>query len=86
MLKAVSTLDTCIEMAKNLGASSFNALSNSLQQHRDGIIAFCKYQISSGMLEGKNNLFRTLFRRAYGFRNKEFIRLIIYGTNQEYTF
>ncbi len=38
------------------------------------------------MLEGKNNLFRTLFRRAYGFRNKEFIRLIIYGTNQEYTF
>ncbi len=84
MPKAASMLDACIEMAKNVGASSFNALANSLQQHRDGIMAFCKYQISSGMLEGKNNRFRTLFRSAYGFRNLEFLRLMIFSTNRGY--
>ena len=48
-----------------------------LERHRDGILAYYDYRISTGPLEGVNNKIRTMQRQAYGFRDPEFLKLKI---------
>lgn len=49
--------------------------ADTLQTHRDGILAYYDYPISTGPLEGTNNKIKTMKRQAYGFRVKEFLKL-----------
>lgn len=42
-----------------------------------GILAYYDYPISTGPLEGTNNKIKTMKRQAYGFRDKEFLKLKI---------
>ncbi len=83
---ATNVLHRCISMARDVGLGSFHALLLTLEKHFDGIVALCEYRISTGPLEGKNNPFRVLSRCIYSFRNKGFIRLIIYCINLEFNF
>jgi transposase len=53
--------------------------ADTLQAHRDGILAYYDYAISTGPLEGTNNKIKTMKRQAYGFRDKEFFKLKIMG-------
>ena len=43
--------------------------------HREGILAYYEFPISTGPLEGTNNKIKTMKRQAYGFRDMEFLKL-----------
>ena len=50
-----------------------------IDRHWDGIAAYCRPEnkVSLGFVEGLNNKIRVLQRRAYGLRNKNYLRLKI---------
>jgi transposase len=56
--------------------------ARTLEEYRDGILAFYDYRISTGPLEGINNKIKTMKRQAYGFRDHEFFKLKILGLHQ----
>jgi transposase len=50
-----------------------------IEAHWDGIVAHCPLEnkVALGFVEGLNNKFRVLQRRAYGYRDEEYLRLKI---------
>ena len=43
-----------------------------LENHFEVIIAHATYRISSGKVEGTNNLIKTVRRKAYGYRDNDY--------------
>ncbi len=56
--------------------------ARTLAIHRRGLLAWYRYPISTGPLEGTNNKIRALTRQAYGFRDTEFFILRLYGLHE----
>ena len=75
-------LDSWIRRAKVSGVSMLVSFAATLEEHRDGILAYYDCRISTGPLEGTNNKIRTMQRQAYGFRDKEFFKLKIYALHE----
>jgi len=50
-----------------------------IAKHWDGIVSYCEpgNQVALGFVEGLNNKIRTIQKRAYGFRDEEYLRLKI---------
>ena len=50
-----------------------------IERHWDGIASYChpENKVSLGMVEGLNNKIRVLQRRAYGYRDEEYLKLKI---------
>ena len=50
-----------------------------VEAHWDGIVSYCheENKVALGFVEGLNNKIRTLQRRAYGFRDEDYLRLKI---------
>ena len=50
-----------------------------IESHWDGIASYChpENKVSLGLVEGVNNKIRVLQRRAYGYRDEEYLRLKI---------
>jgi transposase len=57
----------------------FQKFATMVATHWDGIEAYCheENKVSLGFVEGFNNKIRTIQRRAYGFRDEEYLRLKI---------
>jgi len=57
----------------------FERFANMVAAHWDGIEAYCheENKVPLGLVEGLNNKFRAIQRRAYGFRDEEYLRLKI---------
>jgi transposase len=55
----------------------FEDFAAMVERHWDGIISYCDpdNKVSLGFMEGLNNKIRVIQRRAYGIRNKEYLRL-----------
>ena len=70
-------LDSWIEMAKASGISMLEKFAKTLTKHRDGVLAYFDYPITTGPLEGINNKIKTMKRQAYGYRDLEFFKLKI---------
>ncbi len=65
---------------KRANISNVNMLvkfAKTLEKHKEGILSYYDYQISTGPLEGTNNKIKTMKRQSYGFRDKEFFKLKI---------
>jgi transposase len=75
-------MDSWISMAKESGISMLSKFAKTLDKHREGILAFYDYRISTGPLEGTNNKIKTMKRQAYGFRNHEFFKLKIMALHE----
>jgi transposase len=56
--------------------------AKTLEDHQEGILNYYHYPISTGPLEGTNNKIQTMKRQAYGFRDKEFLKLKILGIHE----
>lgn len=65
---------TCIRMLMSF--------AKTLAAHREGILAWYDYPISTGPLEGTNNKIKTMKRQAYGFRDHEFFILKIMAIHE----
>ncbi len=50
-----------------------------IERHWDGIAAYCRpeHEVSVGVVEGLNNKSRVLQRRAYSYRDEEYLKLKI---------
>ncbi|MHB2019295.1 MAG: ISL3 family transposase [Candidatus Xenobia bacterium] len=57
-------------------------LADTLEAHRDGILAWYDHGISNGPLEGTNNKIKTMQRQAYGFRDMEYFKLRILAIHE----
>ena len=53
-------------------------LAMSIRNRIEGIIESVRQRVTSGYAEGLNNKIRTAFRRAYGFKAKEYRDTMIY--------
>ena len=80
--RASTFLDDWIARARCSGIAMLKAFSRTIERHRDGILAYFDYQISTGPLEGTNNKIKTLQKQAYGFRDTEFFKLKIYALHE----
>ena len=70
-------LDDWIRRAEASNIAMLQRFAATLREHKNGILAYYDYRISTGPLEGVNNKIRTLQRQAYGFRDLAFFKLKI---------
>ena len=70
--KASWFLDYWCQLAIESGLEPVIKFAQMLQNHREGIINHCHYQISTSKLEGINNTLKTLKRQHYGFHDTEY--------------
>jgi transposase len=79
--KLVATwfLDSWIADAQNSGIALLMKFAKSVASHRNSLLAWYDYPISTGPLEGTNNKIKTLTRQAYGYRDFEFFRLKLFA-------
>ena len=80
--KAQVYLDHWITKAQTSGITMLRKFANTLAAHRSGLWAYYDYPISTGPLEGVNNKIKTMQRQAYGFRDKEFLKLKIFAIHK----
>lgn len=57
----------------------YQKFARMIESHWDGIASYCNpdNKVSLGLVEGVNNKIRVLQRRAYGYRDEEFLKLKI---------
>ena len=77
--KAKSFLNDWIERAKSSEIKMLIDFADTLKKHKNGILAYYQYPISTGPLEGTHNKIKTMQRQAYGFRDRHFFKLKIYA-------
>ena len=75
-------LDGWIALADVTGVRVLKSFARTLAAHREGILAWYDYPISTGPLEGTNNKIKTMKRQAYGFRDIEFLKLKIMAIHE----
>lgn len=79
---AEKSLNEWIGEAKVSGISILEGFADTLKTHKEGILAYYDYGISTGPLEGMNNKIKTMKRQAYGFRDIEFFKLKILAIHE----
>ena len=80
---AAFLLDDWIKRAEASGIQMLKQFAKTLATHRSGILAYYDFDhLSTGPLEGTNNKIKTLQKMAYGFRDKEFLKLKIKGLHE----
>jgi transposase len=57
----------------------YRKFAKLIESHWDGIASYChpENKVSLGWVEGANNKIRVLQRRAYGYRDEEYLKLKI---------
>ena len=71
-----------IARAECSGIRMLQGMAKTIAAHREGILAWYDYPISTGPLEGTNNKIQTMKRQAYGFRDMEFFKLKIFAIHE----
>jgi transposase len=74
---AARFLTAWCDQAETSGIRLLQKFANLLRGHREGLLAWYSYPISTGPLEGVNNKIKLLQRRAYGYRDLELFKLRI---------
>jgi transposase len=75
-------LDDWMARANASGIGILQQFATTLEEHRQGILAYYDYPISTGPLEGTNTKIQAMKRQAYGFRDHEFFKLKILAIHQ----
>ena len=57
----------------------YERFAQMIERHWDGIVSYCKpdHKVSLGYVEGLNNTIRVIQRKAYGFRDEEYLSMKI---------
>lgn len=75
-------LEDWLARARVSGIRMLEKFADTLEEHREGILNYYDYRISTGPLEGTNNKIQLMKRRAYGYRDHEFFKLKILGAHE----
>ena len=79
-LEPAEAMEQCqkwIESATQFQHDGLNEFLKTFQKWKDFILNFFTYRVTNGVVEGINNLIKTIKRQAYGFRKFESFRLKI---------
>ena len=68
--------------ARASGIRMLEKFADTLEEHQEGILNYYDYPISTGPLEGTNTKIQRMKRQAYGYRDKEFLKLKILGIHE----
>jgi transposase len=68
--------------ARASGIRMLGQFADTLEEHREGILNYYDYRISTGPLEGTNTKIQLMKRQAYGYRDHEFFKLKILGLHE----
>ena len=71
-----------ITLAQASGIRMLIKFAKTLALHREGVLNYYTYRISTGPLEGTNNKIKTMQRQAYGYRDQEFFKLKILAIHE----
>ena len=71
-----------VDVCRSTGNRHFEWFARLVESHMDGIAAHAKYPISSGKVEGTNNMIKTLRRKGYGYPDDEYFFLKIYDASR----
>jgi len=71
-----------VKKASSAGVPILNKIANTILGHRNGILAYYKYMISTGPLEATNNKIKNVIRQAFGYRDFEFFKLKVYSMHK----
>jgi transposase len=76
-LKMKRRINSIINTCESTGNRHFIWFANLLKNHYDGIIIHATYKISTGKVEGTNQMIKTLRRKSYGLPDDEYFFLKI---------
>ena len=71
----INGMNAWMKLALASGIEELKRFVDTIRTHLDGIIGHVDFPISSGRVEGVNNLIKTIRRKAYGFRDTEYFFL-----------
>ena len=66
-----------LQLARQSNVPEINSYADTIVARMKGILNHADHPISSGKLEGTNNLIKTIRRKAYGFRDTHYFFLKI---------
>ena len=75
-------LDKWIARARASNVAMLRKVAQTLDDHREGILAYFDFSISTSPLEGTNNKIKTMQKQADGYRDLEFFKLKIYALHE----
>ena len=76
-------IDNIVEICKGTENEHFIWFSELLENHIDGILNHAQFNISSGKVEGTNNMIKTLRRTSYGLPDDEYFFLKIMDASRK---
>jgi len=79
---AASFIMSWIVRAEQSGVKIIADFAQTIWKHFTSILAHYDFPISTGILEGTNNKIKTLLKRAYGYRDKEYFTLKLFGLHK----
>ena len=68
--------------AEQSGIEMLINFAQTIRRFFKKILAHYDYPISTGILEGTNNKIKTLTKRSYGFRDKEYFKMKVMGIHR----
>jgi transposase len=68
--------------AKASGIRQLQAMAQTLLRHAKGILSYYKTRLTSGKMEGINRKIRGLLASAFGFRDRDFLKLRLYALHE----
>ena len=77
--KAASLIEGWIGQARSTKVPLIEKVANTIEEYRDGILAWYDFHISTAKVEGINNKIKVLKRNAYGFRDELYFKLRLYA-------
>lgn len=72
---AVRALESWCEMAMASGLAPFQRLARSFERQREKVCGFVKHGLTSGLIEGFNNLVARMVHKACGYRDLDYLEL-----------
>ena len=75
-------MNDIVEICRGTENKHFEWFANLIESHIEGIVTYAKYKISSGKVEGTNQMIKTLRRRGYGYPDDEYMFLKIFDASR----
>jgi len=72
-------LDKWVKMARDTGQKILMDMADTIDNAKDGILAYYTCYISTGKVEGINNKIKVMTRDAYDFRDDRYFTLRLYA-------
>ncbi|MGO5288817.1 transposase [Pseudoscardovia suis] len=78
-------MERIVEVCRGTGNRHFEWFARLVEGHMDGIVTHARHRISSGKVEGTNQMIKTLRRTGYGYPDDEYFFLRIFDASRRYS-